>query len=183
MRTAIRLLASVKPGRYLEAGNPTGLTGLFTHEAPRSALLYVYSSTLDKLKAFPESSAYRQSVEAITRHRLRIVEAIKPEGYEEWAGRAAKEIAAHPEVFNTLPGRGKNYQQSLHDGRKFILTTPQREEDERVEEWDGEKVSDQLEGPRTTAESKMEESLMKVNEGETKENIQLEPEPSLEISQ
>ncbi|KAI0482876.1 ETC complex I subunit conserved region-domain-containing protein [Xylariaceae sp. FL0804] len=92
MRATLRLLASVKPARYLEAGNPTGLTGLYTHSSPRSTLLYLYSQTLDKLQGIPESSLYRQSVEALTRHRMAIVEAAEPPGHGEWAERAAQAV-------------------------------------------------------------------------------------------
>lgn len=99
MRSTLRLLAAVKPGRYLEPGNPTGLTGLYNHPAPRSTLLYIYGSTLEKLKAFPEHSVYRQSTEALTKHRRDIVQAIKPEGYEEWRTQAEKMVEEHPEIF------------------------------------------------------------------------------------
>ena len=78
------MLANIKPARYLEAGNPTGLTGVYTHGSPRSSLLYLYGTTLDKLKAAPESSLYRQSVEALTKHRMAIVAAAHPPGWEEW---------------------------------------------------------------------------------------------------
>ncbi|KAK5653865.1 hypothetical protein OQA88_7789 [Cercophora sp. LCS_1] len=98
MRRTFRLLASVKPARYLEAGRPTGLTGLYTHPSPRSTLLYLYSSTLDKLKAVPEHSVYRQSVEALTKQRMAIVEAAVPPGYEEWAVRARKIIVDEAEA-------------------------------------------------------------------------------------
>jgi NADH dehydrogenase (ubiquinone) 1 alpha subcomplex subunit 5 len=73
MRASARLLT-----RYLEAGRPTGLTGLLTHPAPRAALLSIYGTTLDKLKAIPETSVYRQSVEALTKHRMAIVEGMVP---------------------------------------------------------------------------------------------------------
>jgi NADH dehydrogenase (ubiquinone) 1 alpha subcomplex subunit 5 len=84
MRAAARLFASVKPGQFLEAGAPTGLTGLLTHPSPRSSLIYFYTTTLDKLKQIPESSVYRQSTEALTKHRLQIVEQSKPAGWDEW---------------------------------------------------------------------------------------------------
>ena len=90
MRRTFRLLASVKPARYLEAGTPTGLTGLYTHPSPRSTLLFLYSSTLDQLKAVPQHAVYRQCVEALTKHRMSIVEATVPPGYDEWAARARR---------------------------------------------------------------------------------------------
>src|SRR4051812_11925052 len=104
MRRTLRQLAAVKPARYLEPGAATGLAGLYTHPAPRSTLLYLYSSTLDTLKQYPESSLYRQSAEAVANHRLSIVTAVEPEGYAQWAERAKKLIAEHPEVFNTPEG-------------------------------------------------------------------------------
>src|SRR4051812_37862633 len=84
MRAAARLLASVKPSQFLEVGAPTGLTGLLTHASPRSTLLFHYHSTLDKLKQIPESSVYRQSTEALTKHRLKIIEGSKPQGWDQW---------------------------------------------------------------------------------------------------
>ena len=142
MRSTFRLLASVKPGRYLEAGNPTGLTGLFTHPSPRSALVYLYSSTLDKLKAFPDSSVYRQSVESLTRHRLSIVEAIKPEGYDQWVEKARKQLADNPKAFGTPKtgvgwNEGKNVE-SAYNGRTFVTSQLVPEDDDQVTEWDGE---------------------------------------------
>ena len=187
MRSTIRLLASVKPGRYLESGNPTGLTGLFTHAAPRSTLVYLYSSTLDKLKAFPESSVYRQSAESITRHRLKIVESIKPEGYDAWSEKARETIADHPDVFNTPEGRtqhdkGKNVR-SVHDGRTFVTTQLPEEQDERVLEWDGEKASAELEGTRTQAERKSQRLLGMERPGSDRKTVEWTPEPPLEASQ
>ncbi|KAK0643478.1 ETC complex I subunit conserved region-domain-containing protein [Cercophora newfieldiana] len=98
MRRTFRLLASVKPARYLETGRPTGLAGLYSHPSPRSTLLFLYSSTLDKLKAVPEHSVYRQSVEALTKHRMAIVESAVPPGYDEWAAKARTLLAAELEA-------------------------------------------------------------------------------------
>ena len=124
MRVTLRLLASVKSGRYLQPGHPTGLTGLFNHPSPRSALIYVYGSTLERLKSLPEHSVYRQSTEAITKHRLQIIQSIKPEGYEEWAKRAAETLEKFPEAFK--PGGTYQYQSiggepyvSLRDGGQY----------------------------------------------------------------
>ena len=112
----LRFLAAVKPGRYLEAGNPTGLTGLVNHPAPRSTLLYLYGSILDKLKAFPEQSIYRQATEALTDHRKAIIESIKPEGYEEWSKRAAEIIENHPDAFQP----GGRHQPMVAGGEGYV---------------------------------------------------------------
>lgn len=84
MKATSRLLASVRSGRFLEAGTPTGLTGLRTHPSPRWALMYTYTLTLNRLKTLPETSVYRQSTEALTKHRLKILEEVKPEGWDAW---------------------------------------------------------------------------------------------------
>lgn len=99
MRATLRLLAQVK---YLEPGAPTGLTGIVTHAAPRSALLYLYNSTLDKLQRFPEHSVYRQSTEALTKHRLAIVESVKPPGLQEWQDRVRSTVQANPNAFHQV---------------------------------------------------------------------------------
>lgn len=57
------------------SGYPTGLAGLYQHPNPRPALISLYNHTLSYLnKNFPEHSVYRQSVEAMTKNRLKIVE-------------------------------------------------------------------------------------------------------------
>lgn len=93
MRSSLRLLAVAKPSRFLEPSAPTGLAGLLTHPAPRTTLIHLYNTTLSKLSALPETSLYRQSTEALTKHRLAIIEATKPDGYAEWKQRAEKQIA------------------------------------------------------------------------------------------
>ncbi|KAI1821728.1 ETC complex I subunit conserved region-domain-containing protein [Xylaria intraflava] len=140
MRRTLRLLASVKPARYLDAGNPTGLTGLFTHSSPRSSLLYLYSSTLEKLQRFPESSLYRKSVEAQTKHRMAILEAAEPPGYKEWAERAQKIIAQNPEQFKIASSQagGSNAVKVISGGSVFVHRIDYQKRDLRYEEWDGE---------------------------------------------
>ncbi|KAI0974578.1 ETC complex I subunit conserved region-domain-containing protein [Xylaria arbuscula] len=144
MRRTLRLLADVKPAaaRYLEAGNPTGLTGLYTHSSPRSSLLFLYSHTLEKLQRFPESSLYRKSVEAQTAHRMAIVEAAVPPGYEEWARRAQKAIDEHPEQFSIASSARVDGAKALKvtsAGSVFVHRTDPQHKDIRYEEWDGER--------------------------------------------
>jgi NADH dehydrogenase (ubiquinone) 1 alpha subcomplex subunit 5 len=188
MRRTFRQLAAVKPGRYLEAGSPTGLTGLFTHPAPRSTLIYLYSSTLDKLKQFPESSLYRQSTEALTKHRMSIVSAVEPAGYKEWAEKAKKIIAEHPEVFNTPSGGvdhdGGRHLREVMDGKAFVTTKVEKVVDDTIEEWDGEEnLGPELEGTRTTAERKGQSVLGMERPGEDIKTITWDPEPSLTAEQ
>lgn len=188
MRSTFRLLASVKPGRFLEPGNPTGLTGLFNHPAPRSTLIYLYSATLDKLKALPDTSVYRQSAEALTQRRLKIVEAVKAEGYDAWAERARNKIAEHPEVFNTPEG-GVDHDEEKHvktvrHGRSFVSTRLQDEPDERLEEWDGEEVGPpELEGTRTREERADQKVVGKKRPGSDEKTVIWEAEPPLDASQ
>ncbi|GAM84873.1 hypothetical protein ANO11243_028750 [Dothideomycetidae sp. 11243] len=95
MRAARTLRAVAQSSaRFLEPGAPTGITGLLTHASPRAALVGIYTSTLQKLAQMPESSVYRQSTEALTRHRLSIVESIEPEGFAAWRSRQQESITA-----------------------------------------------------------------------------------------
>ena len=180
MRATTRLLARVKPGRFLEPGNPTGLTGLFTHPSPRSTLIATYGATLDKLKKLPEHSVYRQSAEAITRHRLNIIESVKPEGYDAWAQRMAEKIEADPDIFSSL---GRNASVTEIHGGTMISTVIPEEEDDREIEWDGEPIQNTLEGVRTPDERASQKLLAQDGPLLGKETITLEPEPPLEATQ
>ena len=102
MRISRRLLAKVKPGAFLEANTPTGLTGLTTHPAPRPALILTYRQTLEKLQQLPTTSVYRQSAEALTKQRLSIVESTKPAGYDEWLTQVRKQLSANPEAYQDM---------------------------------------------------------------------------------
>jgi len=125
MRATSRLFATVKSAsKYLEPNTPTGLTGLPTHPSPRPALIYTYRQTLKNLKQLPESSVYRQSAEALTKHRLEIVDAVKPEGYEQWLERVRKQIQANPKAYSAL----MNEDGSLGSAKQHV---------ESVDNWDG----------------------------------------------
>ncbi|KAI2618801.1 ETC complex I subunit conserved region-domain-containing protein [Hypoxylon sp. NC1633] len=150
MRSTIRLFAAVKPARYLEAGTPTGLTGLYTHNSPRSTLLWLYARTLEKLQQFPESSLYRQSAEALTKHRLAVVEAAHPPGYDEWAARARKIVEDNPHAFPdpesaapglALPAAAERpvVLQTQTNGHQFVHRDDPDRADARYQEWDGER--------------------------------------------
>ena len=89
------LRAAAQSSKFLEAGAPTGLTGLLTHASPRSSLIQIYKSTLAAVAQMPESSVYRQSTEALTRHRLAIVEKAQPEGLAEWQTRLRGAVERH----------------------------------------------------------------------------------------
>ena len=165
MRATLRLLASVKPGRYLQPGHPTGLTGLFNHPSPRSALIYVYGSTLEKLKTLPEHSVYRQSTEAITKHRMQIIQSIKPEGYEEYAKRAAETLKQFPEAFK--PGGRYQYQSiggepyvTLRDSGRYDNDNEESASPERIESSAGSpgQMSEMREIPGWESEPPLEAS-------------------------
>ena len=171
MRATLRLLANVRPGRFLEANNPTGLTGLFTHPSPRSTLIALYKETLHRLDTLPEHSVYRQSVEAITCHRLKIVESTKPEGFEEWAKVTREKLEAHPELFQQWA--------SARTGSSMAET------DDREVEWDGERIVTTAESVRTQDE-KAKLRFLGLGErplGTGSGNISWEPEPLLDATQ
>ena len=52
----------------------TGITGLKVHPNPLPELKKTYESTLTALSTIPQTSVYRQGVEALTRHKLIIVD-------------------------------------------------------------------------------------------------------------
>jgi NADH dehydrogenase (ubiquinone) 1 alpha subcomplex subunit 5 len=56
--------------------NTTGIYGLQVHRDPLPALITAYESTLTALSAVPQTSVYRQSAEALTRHKLNIVKGV-----------------------------------------------------------------------------------------------------------
>jgi len=51
----------------------TGIHGLAVHPDPLPALIKTYESTLSTLSSIPQTSVYRQSVEALVRNKLNIV--------------------------------------------------------------------------------------------------------------
>ncbi|EHY58934.1 hypothetical protein HRR83_001805 [Exophiala dermatitidis] len=126
MRATSRLFATVKSAsKYLEPHTPTGLTGLSTHPSPRPALIYTYRETLKRLKALPKTSVYRQATEALTKQRLEVVEAVKPEGYEQWMERVRKQIDANPAAYSKL----------MHDDGTL---TSEKLHVDKVDVWDGQ---------------------------------------------
>lgn len=185
MRPTFRLFAAVKPvARYLEAGAPTGLTGLRTNPSPRSTLLYLYNSTLEKLQAIPETSVYRQSVEAVTKHRMAAVEGVKPAGLAEWSAQVEQILKKHPDHFNVTsrPTENGNFAAGVErNGRMFVITTTKPEVDERYQEWDGEEdTGGTLEGMRTLDEKMTEMHVKDPFEGIGVEWVE---EPKLTIEQ
>lgn len=171
MRRSLRHLASVKPSasgggrsvpRYLEPGWSTGLTGLPTHPTPRATLLYLYASTLERLaKSVPETSLYRQSVEALTKQRMAVVEAAVPPGHDAWLAKTAEQLAAveGQDEFRLAPPPGASgYDDGLKavrlspGGRRFVLAAAPDSTDERKQEWDGETFLTAGDGDNPSAE-------------------------------
>ncbi|KAH7883628.1 NADH2 dehydrogenase [Phlebopus sp. FC_14] len=52
----------------------TGITGLAVHPNPLPELSQTYEATLSVLSSIPPTSVYRQGVEALTKHKLNIVQ-------------------------------------------------------------------------------------------------------------
>ena len=149
MRPAFRLYAGVKSALFLEPGNPTGLTGLYNHPSPRSTLLYLYSTTLERLRGLPEHSVYRQSVEALTRHRRSLVESVKPDGFDEWVAKA-KQTA---QTQKSLESESLGSRVVERDGQAFTLQRQSFGQQPPRREWDGQAVVEPKEGPRSSEEN------------------------------
>ncbi|KAG2366586.1 NADH2 dehydrogenase, partial [Suillus spraguei] len=52
----------------------TGIVGLAVHQNPLPELFNTYNSTLSVLASIPSGSVYRQGAEALTKHKLNIVQ-------------------------------------------------------------------------------------------------------------
>lgn len=143
MRTTRRLLAILADaGILLHPNTPTGLTGVFTHPNPRPHLIYLYNQTLDKLKKLPETSVYRQSAEAVTKHRLNIIESAIPNGFEAWEVRARQQVEDNPSMFGP---KGGAHRTSV-GGKQVVIASRLAAVDERLIEWDGDMVGEKPEG-------------------------------------
>lgn len=139
MRPASRLFAALSQStsKYLTPYAPTGLTGIYTHPYPRPQLLYIYTSTLDKLSRLPRDSVYRQSTEALTRHRLAIIETETPAGFDAWQQHIERDVFP-----NLTSGQMKVAGDIKHlsvGGKPYLFQRYEKQEqDDRVEEYDGE---------------------------------------------
>ncbi|KAI9658513.1 MAG: hypothetical protein M1831_003951 [Alyxoria varia] len=170
MRSTFRLFATVKKSSsVLSANAPTGLTGLNTHPCPRPHLIWLYNSTLAKLSAFPETSVYRQSTEALTRHRLRTVASVEPAGYPEYRDRMSN-------LLDQSSGHTKQLIQQILDGKGYEPVLGQ-DPDEREQQWDGERVEARTEGPATAQDL---ETMPKLDEAESKREEEEERQPEME---
>lgn len=183
MKPAHRLLASaVTKSGYLNPLAPTGLAGILTHPAPRPALIFTYKATLEKLSKLPESSVYRQSVEALTKHRLAIVEAAIPAGHDEWRKRLDAQLAANPEIF----GPHGTARKVSRGGQSFIVSQRKEITDDRTMEYDGESGAARGEGPRPIEERQGQAADLgdgQEVEAFQHEAVELEDEPALTAAQ
>lgn len=175
MRCTLRLLAKVQPEKFLEVGAPTGLTGILTHPQPRPTLIYTYKQILHKLKALPESSVYRQSTEAITKARLKIIQDAKPAGYEEWSSRVRAEVEKNPAAYSHVMQKDG----SIAFSEAFKTTS---------EVWDGAPREALPEGPSDEATVNLKGMAIKA-EDERQDVVEaprpsdLEQEPPLDADQ
>jgi len=118
---------------------------------------------------------YRQSAEALTKHRLEIIESTKPEGYEQWLERVRKQIEASP----------KAYSQFLNPDGSLASEKPYFEQ---IDNWDGQisKADAHYEGTNDLAradhktkavEKEIQAKNVEAKEGQlpTVEDLEVEP--------
>ncbi|RDA85593.1 hypothetical protein CP532_0896 [Ophiocordyceps camponoti-leonardi (nom. inval.)] len=138
------------------------------------------------LQEIPETSLYRQSVEAITNHRIGIVEQMRPHGHQEWAARAREIVRKHPEQFRVASGRvdGSEAQSISIGNRMFVVGSKHDRGDIRLEEWNGEEnEGGELEGIRTPAERKDQVAWAERRPMGELDKVEWENEPQLTAAQ
>ena len=59
---------------YQALKSTTNITGLAVHPDPLPELKNIYQTPLKALESLPPTSVYRQGVESLTKHKLKIVE-------------------------------------------------------------------------------------------------------------
>ena len=109
---------------------------------------------------------------------MRILENIKPAGWDEWAKRAQEKLDKNPEAFG--PGASRHFYGQA-GGRGFVGT----ESEENVEdlEWDGEEGGPVQEGGWTEEDEKKSVRMLQWRTKNTGSAVEWEPEPPLEASQ
>ena len=106
------------------------------------------------------------------------MQAVKPEGFDEWQKQARELVEKNPDVFHTMK----------HAEGEFVSLDTRSPPDPRYQEWDGEKVvSPELEGTRSEAEKgnlgqEMRDSLQNRSRS-TDGSIVWKPEPMLTAEQ
>lgn len=187
MRPAARLLAAVSTptSNYLAPYTPTGLTGIRTHPHPRPTLLYLYSATLSKLARLPQDSVYRQSTEALTNHRLSIIESTIPKNFEKWQGHVERDILPRLES-GELNAVGDIKRLSVGGKPYLFQQYEERAVDDREEEWDSDTYVGELgEGIRDEEERAMQMKLAEksAQQAEARRGERIVNEPPLSRDQ
>lgn len=132
----------------------------------------------------PEHSVYKKSTEALTRHRMRIVEGIKPAGLQEWQQRVASLVDAHPDAFKrvkTMEGKS--------DSEFNIVYREPPPQDAFGEDLDA-RVNAEFKKPGIAAGAEFQEEvqtrgkeLQRDYVAEEASRIHIEAEPSLSMEQ
>ena len=79
--------APVRGGKYT-----TEIAGLAVHRDPLPVLLELYHDTLSSLEAIPEGSVYRRACEALTRHRIGVVQRLSGQDGRSGGERAIESV-------------------------------------------------------------------------------------------
>ena len=173
MRATLRLLTARLP-----PFTPTGITGVLTHPHPRPTLIAVYNQTLQTLAQLPANSVYRQSAENLTKARLDIVKAVKPDGYAGFQ-EALKEKGLPAERDPDIAEVGAFMRELL--GRLVAATQAEGIRlyvKQEIKHWEGFALAGGL--PEGTEEEEAEEEGEEGAEGEREDEVLWEPQLSAE---
>ena len=125
----------------------------------------------------------RQSTEALSKHRLAVLESINPQGLEEWQARVQAAVDAHPEAFRKIPISTPS--DPAGDKSFNIVWRAHAAEGMKTQEWDDEAVGKPSpEGPRNEEEKQgLAESMQRDLREENAKIPRIEPEPALTAEQ
>ena len=110
---------------------------------------------------------------------MRIIEDIKPAGWEEWAKRAQEKLDKNPQVFRAGASR---HVYGVAGGNAFVETQSESSDADDLE-WDGDEGVALQEGGGTEEEAAKMDKRLRKQKVDMGDPVQWEPEPPLEASQ
>lgn len=109
---------------------------------------------------------------------MKIVQQIKPPGYDEWHKRAVEKIEKNPEMFAHENPMYRNFRVG---GDIYVNFAEQSNNDDL--EWDGEQRRPTMEGTKSERQARINARELARKAPSQQDQVQWEPEPALEATQ